>query len=141
MKKLLFLFILPVLAFSQSNSIYTSFGNVGYTTNTLTNSIDTLVITPAGFGNKKFDYITMVLTSSGTDTVTVWTLSRADTTTWTQKALVNMNSGSTVAIASLTTTSQEFLIPDPQVFKVRLLLAGEDGSTVTSIVQGKYGIR
>jgi hypothetical protein len=138
---MLIIFILPIIAFSQTNNINTSFGNIGYTSQTLTLSIDTADVVPAGQGSKKFDFITCVLTSSATDTITVWTLSRADTTTWVQKSLINLNSGSTVAIASLTTTAQEFLINDPQPFKVRLLLLGEDGSTTTAIVQGKYGVR
>lgn len=142
MKKLIFiLLLLPVLSFSQSNNMYYDFGNVGYASMTLTNSIDSAYVITGGMNGKKFDYITLVLTSSATDTVTVWTLSRADTTNWVQKSLLNMNSGSTVTIASCTTTRQEFLILDPQPFRVRLFLAGEDGSTVSAIVQGKYGIR
>lgn len=142
MKKLIFiLLLLPVLAFSQSNNMYYDFGNVGYASMTLTNSIDSAFVVTGGMSGKKFDYITLVLNSSSTDTVTVWTLSRLDTTTWVQKSLLNMTSGSTVTLASCTTTRQEFLILDPQTFRVRLLLSGEDASTVTAVIQGKYGIR
>jgi len=140
MKKLFLILILPLFGYSQSDNLYATFGNVGYTSQTMT-LIDSAYVTPSGFGNKKFDFVTIVASSSATDSITVWTNSRADTTTWTQKSLINLTSGATVTFMSLTTAVEEYLINDPQAFRVRLLFAGEDGSTSSVIVQGKYGVR
>jgi len=58
MKKLYLFLFLPVFLFPQSNSIYKSFGNVGFVTLTLTNTIDSAIVIPSG-GSKKFDFISI----------------------------------------------------------------------------------
>lgn len=142
MKKLIYiLLLLPVLALSQSDNIYTSFGNVGYVSVGLTTAIDTADITPAGQNGKKFDFITLVAYSSGVDTVQVYTQAKYDTSIWVQKALTDMSSGSLVTTAILSTTKKEWIIQDPQPIRVRLISTSNDASTSTVIVQGKYGIR
>ena len=142
MKKLIFiLLLLPVLAFSQSDNIYTSFGNVGYVSVGLTASLDTADITPAGQNGKKFDFITIVAFSSAVDTLQVFTQAKYDTTVWIQKALTDMTLGTTVTTAILSTTKKEWIIQDPQPFRVRIISTSNDASTSTAIVQGKYGIR
>jgi hypothetical protein len=142
MKKLLSLiFIVPLLAFSQSDNINTSFGNVGYKSVTLTTAIDTADILPAGQNGKKFDFITVVGYSSAVDTVQVFTQAKHDTSIWVQKALTDMTSNTTVTTIILSTTKKEWLIVDPQPFRVRLISTSNDGSTSTLITQGKYGIK
>lgn len=141
MKKLLFLIAFPLIAFSQSDNIYKSFGNIGYASIGLTTAIDTADITPAGQNGKRFDFITIVAFSSAVDTLQVFTQAKYDTTVWIQKALTDMSSGSLVTTAILSTTKKEWIIQDPQPIRVRIISTSNDASTSTAIVQGKYGVR
>jgi uncharacterized protein (DUF1800 family) len=140
MKNLFLILFVFSFAYSQSDNASITIAGTGYVTQTLTRTIDTADVVISGTNNKRYDYISIVLSSSATDTVTVYTLAK-NGTTWTQNSLTDLSTNGNVASAIMTTTAREFIVNNPQPMKIRLLLLGEDGSTVSAIVQGKYGIR
>lgn len=71
-------------------------------------------------------------TISGTDTLFVETASR-DTLYYTPKILIDLNTGSPVSSIIITTTAKEYLIYDPQVYKIKLY-------TVNGLVSTKFTV-
>lgn len=140
MKKLLFLIAFPLIAFSQSNNVSTSFGNLSYVSQTLTASIDTMDVVPNSQSKGIYNFITVVANSTAVDTIQVWVLGN-DGATWSQNSLIDLNGGTTVTTMILSTTQKEWIINNPQAKQIRLISTSNDASTSTVLVQGKYGVR
>ncbi len=58
-------------------------------------------------------------TASGTDTVAAYTTTR-NLSTYSQKMLIDMSSGSPVNSVIVTTTAKEYLVYDPAIYKLKL---------------------
>jgi hypothetical protein len=134
---LLFLFIFTGTLYSQSNNINKTISpGKTYARDTLTAAVDTADISTASAGENFQRWTIQVYTTTGTDTLSVFTKSR-DNGFWIQRSLTSMAAGTVVTTIPVTTTPTEFIIIDSEVKFVRLITASDDESTTVFIIDGK----
>jgi hypothetical protein len=115
MKKLFFVFwiLLFCNSFGQVNRTMSS----GYCADTLKAGQTTVNVLTDYPYNAQFTI--SIKTTSGTDTVYVSTISR-DSSQTSRKACIDLSNGSPVTFLTVTTTPKEYLIYDPQIYKIKL---------------------
>jgi len=124
MKKIL-LFLLIAIAINAQD-VNTTF--VSYFSDTLTATIDTMQLYPEA----PHQYYTIAaVTTTGTDTVKVFTAARGGT--FSQKALRDLSTGSPVTEITATTTVKEYLIYDPDVIAIKLITPDVSASCIVKV--------
>ena len=137
MKKLLSIILIMVAVniFGQdvNTNVYTTFYR-----DTLTATIDTVQLK----FQLGFDYFTISIYSSGTDTVHVYTKGEGDYGLWTRKALIDLSSSSVVTEIVATSTVKEYLIQDPSTMWLRLITPDGSAGAIFTInaKKGQYAV-
>lgn len=138
MKKLiLFLALLITInVFGQdvNTTVYNS-----YYHDTLTTTIDTMQIK----FQSGFDYYTIsVYTTTGTDTINVYSKGEGNFGIWTQKALIDLSTNSVVPQIIITTTPKEYLLQDPSTMWLQIITPDVSASSIFTInaKKGNYAI-
>lgn len=135
MKKvfLLILFLVSVKTFGQD--VYET-PNVPYYHDTLTVALDTMDVSFSD--TKGIVYVSVsCYTTTGTDTVYVYTQSM-DGLIWAQQSVLDNVADTSAAFIIISTTPKEFtIINDSQPWKVRLVSTSNDGSTTVFTLNGK----
>lgn len=137
MKKIiLVLFFITGIAFAQD---VTSSMNV-YLRDTLTSTIDSIRV-DVNANNQNNIFTITVYTTSGTDTVNVYTLPKGYTV-WSQKSLIDLSTTNIVTQLVATTTAKEYLLTEPEVTSLMLVTPDVTASTVfiVSRKSGAYSI-
>jgi hypothetical protein len=127
------LFLLPGLAVAQDVS--TSIGSLGYYTNTMTATVDSIQLNTSMGNQKKADYYTIVATATGADTIDVYTLA-ANGTTWVKGSLIDLSTNTAVTQIIASTTSKEFLVNNPRPSNI-LLLCTDASASIAIVVAGR----
>jgi hypothetical protein len=140
MKKLLFMLILfiTVNLFGQSNNVSVT-PYVPFYRDTLTTSLDTMDIK----FQSGFDYYTIsVYTTTGTDTVNVYSKGEGDYAFYVQKALIDLTNNNLVTQIIVSTTPKEYLLQDPGTMYLRLITPDASANTVFTVnaKKGNYAI-
>ena len=137
MKKLLSIILIMVAVniFGQdvNTNVYTTFYR-----DTLTATIDTVQLK----FQLGFDYFTISIYSSGTDTVHVYTKGEGDYGLWTRKALIDLSNSSVVTEIIATSTVKEYLIQDPSTMWLRLITPDGSAGAIFTInaKKGQYAV-
>jgi hypothetical protein len=137
MKKIFVVLFLSITSlYSQSNNVDTLIGkSKAFYVGTITASVDTIDVAfdMDGIGA---DVITVVATSTGVDTISVYTLAM-NGTTWIPIGGIDLTNNSNVTSLISTTTTKEVKLNAIQPYKVRFVNLSDDGSSTTLIVQAK----
>lgn len=137
MKRMVFLLIIlltfNVFAQDVNTNIYTTFYR-----DTLTTTIDTVQLK----FQSGFDYFTISVYSSGTDTINVYTKGEGDYGLWTQKALIDLSTAAVVSQIIATSTVKEYLIIEPSTMHLRLITPDASANAIFTInaKKGNYAI-
>lgn len=136
MKKLFgILLLFCSIGLSQSNNIDVTLSGVKYRLDTLTTAIDTMDVR-YGPTNQYPSYTITAYTLSGTDTLTVYTKSW-NNSFWSQVALVDLSTLSSVTTIAASTTKKEFVIADTSPYAIRVISSSDDGSSTVVLITGK----
>jgi hypothetical protein len=136
MKKIIFLLSVFVgMAFSQSNNIDTAvYAKV--VSITMTATIDTVDINfGTAYKDKFTSYMITASNASGADTIEVYTKSW-DSDVWSQCAVVDLSILSSATTIASSTTRKDFIIANPNPYKIRLISTSNDASTTSIKVTG-----
>jgi hypothetical protein len=113
--------------------------NTSFYRDTLTTTIDTVQLK----FQSGFDYYTVsIYTTTGTDTVNVYSKGEGNYGLWTQKALIDLTTNSIVSQIIITTTAKEYLLQDPGTMWLRLITPDVSASAIFTVnaKKGNYAI-
>ena len=134
MKKFLFvlIFLVYIPLIAQDVNVNVSAKFYRDTLTTTKDTIDVNLLYPERFNRRTIT----ALTTTDTDTINIYTKSW-DNQLWIQQGLIDLSDNSNKTNIIITTISKEFLINDPEPYRIRLIAVGVSTSCII-IVTGKY---
>lgn len=106
-----------------------------YASVTMTKDVDTVDVLFGSQSRKSLNGYMISAVSTGTDTITVFTLNE-DGTTWNVCGVVGISTGTTAAFINAITTKNKYKLTDPVPVKIRLIYGSDDAETCAVIVSG-----